>query len=261
MSNKIKVLFYDIETSPILSYVWGLWKNDVGLNQIKQDWHVLSWAAKWLGKDKVMYADQRKAKNVEDDKSLLQGIWSLLDEADVVVTQNGKQFDEKKLNARFIINGFRPPSGYKHIDLLDIARRKFGFTSKSLAYMTSKLCKKHKKSEHKEFPGFELWKQCLAGNGRAWKEMESYNKLDVMSLEELYHKMIPWDSRTNFNLYHDSTEHICKCGSKDFHRNGFAYTPVGKYQRYSCKKCGAEVRGRDNLLSKEKKASLKVGIK
>ena len=34
-----KVLVFDIETSPIISYVWGLWNNDVGLNQIHTDWN------------------------------------------------------------------------------------------------------------------------------------------------------------------------------------------------------------------------------
>jgi hypothetical protein len=28
-----KVLIYDIETAPIVAHVWGLWENNVGLNQ------------------------------------------------------------------------------------------------------------------------------------------------------------------------------------------------------------------------------------
>jgi hypothetical protein len=254
-----KVLILDIETSPILSYVWGLWNNNVGLNQIHTDWHVLSWAAKWLGapESEVMYEDQRNAKNIEDDSQILKKMWKLLDEAEVVITQNGVKFDIKKLNSRFIMNGFQPPSSFKNIDTLRLAKRHFGFTSNKLEYLTDKLCTKYKKSGHAKFSGFSLWRECLAGNKEAWNEMKEYNILDILSLEELYYKMIPWDSSVNFNLYHDEDIHVCKCGSLEFVKSGFYYTSVGKYQKHKCKKCGAEVRDSKNLLSKEKRKSLK----
>lgn len=245
----------------MLGYVWGLWENNLGLNQVKSDWHVLAWAAKWLGDapSKIMYMDQRRAKNIEDDKQILKGIWNLLDEADIVITQNGKAFDEKKLNARFILNGMQPPSSYKHIDTKKIASRKFAFTSNKLEYMTDKLCTKYKKQKHNKFSGFDLWSQCLQGNIKAWKEMEKYNKYDVLSLEELYTKLQPWDNSINFSLYEDRPTLQCNCGSTKIESKGFAYTAVGKYRRYRCRDCGAEVRARTNLLSSEKKNSLLIG--
>jgi hypothetical protein len=257
-TNKPLVVLLDIETAPLLGYCWGMWENNLGLNMIKTDWYILSWSAKILGEPTVYYKDQRDAKNIEDDKELLKDIWKLLDRADVVITQNGIRFDIKKLNARFILNGMQPPSSFKNIDTLKIAKAKFAFTSNKLEYMTDKLCTKYKKLSHKKFPGFELWKECLAGNIEAWKEMEKYNKHDVLSLEELYEKLIPWDSSVNFNLYNDSEENECKCGSSEFIKKGYAYTAVSKFQKYKCKECGAETRGRKDLFSKEKKASLRV---
>jgi RNase_H superfamily len=259
--SKPKVLIFDVETAPIQAYVWGLWDQTVSLNMIKSDWHLLSWSAKWLGDppSKVMYADNRKQKNIENDKKLLKGIWDLLNEADIVITQNGKKFDQKKLNARFVFNGMQPPSSYKHIDTLLLAKKHFGFTSNKLEYMTDKLCVKYKKLQHKKFPGFELWSECLKGNIKAWKEMEKYNKHDVLSLEELYTKLRPWDSSINFSLYNDGEEHICQCGSTDFLRNGFYYTPVSKFIRLRCKKCGSEVRERINQFDADKKRNIKVG--
>lgn len=256
-----RVLIFDIETAPMLGYVWSLWENNVALNQLHSDWHVLSWSAKWLGDkpSQIMYQDQRKAKVVSDDKKLLQGIWDLLDEADIVITQNGKAFDHKKLNARFIYNGFQPPSTYKHIDTMLIAKKHFAFTSNKLEYMSDKFCTKYKKLKPKKFQGFEMWKECLAGNIVAWKEMEKYNKYDVLALEELYVKLIPWDNSINFDLYNDSEEVTCKCGSTSFTKRGYFYTNVGKYQRYKCNTCGTETRSRENLLSKAKKATLRVG--
>ncbi len=254
-----KVLILDIETAPVLGYVWGLWENNLGLNQVKSDWFVLAWAAKWLGQTEVMYMDQRKAKNMEDDTNILKGIWDLMDEADVIITQNGKNFDIKKLNARFIIQGFKPPSSFKQIDTCRIAKKHFGFTSNKLEYMSDKLCKKYKKLKHEKFSGFEMWRECLAGNIEAWREMQKYNTYDVLSLEELYYKLIPWsDDNVNFNAYSDSIKTLCRCGKSDWVKNGYFYTAVSKFQRLKCKACGYETRDRKNLLSPVKKASLRV---
>lgn len=254
-----RVLIFDVETAPMLGYVWGLWENNVALNQIKSDWHLLSWSAKWLGDapNKVMYQDQRKAKDISNDKKLLEGIWLLLDEADVVITQNGKSFDVKKLNARFIQNGMKPPSSYRHIDTLRIAKKHFAFTSNKLEYMTDKLCTKYKKLKHNKFPGFSLWVECLKNNQEAWKEMERYNKYDVLSLEELYYKLIPWDNSIDFSVYSEDHEYVCTCGSKNHKLNGFRFTNTGKFQRYVCKDCGKEGQSKVNLLSKEKKKALR----
>lgn len=254
-----RILVFDIETSPILGYVWGLFDQNIGLSQIFKDWHILSFSAKWLDEKQVMYFDQRGKKNLEDDKELLTKIWKLLDQADVVITQNGVRFDSKKLNARFAINGMKPPSKYRHIDTLKIAKKNFAFTSNKLEYMTDKLCTKHKKMTKRKYAGFDLWKECLKGNIDAWKEMETYNKLDVLSLEELYYKLIPWDSSINFDVYHDAFHNVCKCGSTESKRNGFAYTNNGKYQRFKCVKCGSETRSKKNLLLKEKRETLRSG--
>lgn len=256
----MKILVLDIETAPLLGFVWGLWDNNVALNQLYKDWHLLSWSAKWLGSNKVLYMDQRNEKNIEDDKRILKGIWDLLDEADVVITQNGKQFDTKKLNARFVLNGMKPPSSYKQIDTLILAKKHFGFTSNKLEYMSEKLNTKYKKLKHSKFSGFELWSECLKGNRKAWREMEKYNKYDVLALEELYYKLIPWDNTLNFNVFNEDENMVCSCGSKEFTKNGFFYSSVGKYQRYSCKKCGSEFRDRFNSHTKEKMKSLKVGV-
>lgn len=264
MKNKTqrpRVLLFDIETAPIIAYAWGLFDQNIGLNQIKSDWHILSWSAKWLGEKKIMYADQRKAKRIEDDKKILSQIWKLLDEADVVITQNGKKFDVKKLNARFIIHGFQPTSSFKHIDTLQLAKKHFGFTSNKLEYLSNTLKTKTKKMSQRKFDGFSLWRECLAGNLEAWREMEKYNKADVLALEQVYKKMIPWDNSINFDLYHDEHTVTCKCGSKEFTKWGYYYTSSGKYQRLRCKSCGSETRDSKNLFSKEKRASLRRGTR
>ena len=118
--------------------------------------------------------------------------------------------------------------------------------------------KKNKKLTKRKYSGFELWKECLLGNKEAWEEMRAYNIKDVLSLEELYLKLQPWDSSFNNNLYRDSDIIACNCGANDFTSKGYAYTATGKFKRYVCKSCGAETRDRINHFTKEKKESLRV---
>lgn len=256
---KPRILIWDIETAPILGYVWSIWEQNVGLNQIASDWHLLSWAAKWFGApaSSVMYMDQRNAHKIEDDKAILKGLWKLLDEADIVITQNGKSFDTKKTNARFILNGMKPPSPYRHIDTKQLAKKHFAFTSNKLEYMADKLCTKYKKLRHKEFAGFDLWKECLAGNRRAWNEMKLYNIHDVLALEELYTKLAPWGTGVNFDIYEKNTQVICNCGSTDFERRGYHFTATAKYRKLKCRTCGAWSRGKENLVPVEHRKAMK----
>lgn len=257
-----KVLTLDIETKPLEGYFWAMYNNNLSLSQMLEDWYILSWAAKWGHEDRVIYQDKSGTWDDASDKDLLQDIWSLLDEADFIVTQNGIRFDQKKLNARFILNGMKKPSSYRHIDTLKIAKETFGFTSNKLEYMTDKLCKKYKKLKHKNFPGQELWNECLKGNGEAWDEMEEYNIHDVLSTEELYTIIAPWYKKLpNFNLYYDDLETRCSaCGGVEFVHNGYDYTNLSKFDRFQCTGCGHEHTNRVNLLSKEKRQSLKRNI-
>jgi DNA polymerase III epsilon subunit-like protein len=55
-----------------------------------------------------------------------------MDEADLICAHNGDAFDIKKINSRLIVNGFKPPSPFKTIDTLKIARRVFKFDSNKL---------------------------------------------------------------------------------------------------------------------------------
>lgn len=251
-----KILFFDIETAPLRAHLWSMWQQGVGLNQIESDWYMLSFCCKWAHSDDVFYYDQRGAADIEDDFELVSKLWEFLNEADIVVGQNSKRFDTKKANARFILNGLPKPSSYRQIDTMEIAKQQFGFTSNRLEYMTEKLCSTFKKSKHKKFAGHDLWSECLKGNLEAWQEMEEYNRLDVLSLEELYNVLSSWDNKLpNFDVYCDEILDM-----DVWEKEGFHYTQLGKYQRYRNKITGQQKRSRVNLLTKEKRDSLLSNI-
>lgn len=260
-----KILILDIETAPLIAHVWGLWENNVGLNQIVRDWHMLSWCAKWLepgpytkNDNNVMFKSQQGKRKMSDDKAIIKEIRDLLDEADIVLTQNGISFDNKKINAKCLEYGIKPPSSFRHLDTKVIFQRHFNLPSYKLEYLTEKFNKKFKKLKHKEFPGHEMWVECLKDNSKAWAAMEKYNKYDVLALEELWHVVSAWDTSINFAWYSNEIEDTCSCGSHKFlPKEKYHYTNAGKYQKYVCAECGREVRSKLNLFSKEKRASLK----
>lgn len=253
----------DIETAPLEAWCWGLWDQNIGLDFIKTEWTILSFAAKWLGKKPILYAQTggRGAKKVRDDKPLMKALHALLDEADIVIAQNGKRFDVKKINARLIEHGFGPPSPYRVIDTLIVARKYFAFTSQKLAW-TSKHLTNEPKDEHKEFPGFELWKECLLDNPRAWRVLMRYNKKDIRSTEKVYLIMRPWiENHPNVGAFDPSDRPLCpKCGSANVivHKYKFVVKQQGKYCMYQCNDCGGYARGKTMQLPIEKRRSLLV---
>ena len=256
-----RILLIDIETAPILGYVWSLWKQNVGLNQIKEEWYILSYCAKWLHEPEIMYRDVRE--NPHSDESLMKPLWELLDEADIIIGQNGKAFDMPKIQARLIMAGHMPPRPYKVIDTLIMAKQQFRFTSNKLEWMTGESAglTTLKKNQHSKFPGFSLWAECLKGNPEAWDEMKEYNIPDVTSMEELYLKLRPWYvGHPNLAAYVESTEVLCpKCLSPDIKQHPetpFTYTQTGKYEMYHCSSCGGFSRGRYSRNDKVKSRAL-----
>jgi DNA polymerase elongation subunit (family B)/predicted RNA-binding Zn-ribbon protein involved in translation (DUF1610 family) len=254
-----RIVTLDIETAPIESYHWGLWDQNIGLDQIVVEWSILSFSAKWLGEKGVIYEDTggRGVGKVRDDKALLQKLWNILDEADIVIAQNGKAFDIKKINSRMLMLGFKPYSPIKIVDTMLVAKKHFAFTSNKLQWLSGHLTDA-KKSVHKQFPGFELWSECLKDNPKAWAEMKKYNITDTIATEQLYLKLLPWiEGHPNVGAYSELEDVVCpKCGSVDVQKRGKAYTQTGEYHRFQCKDCGGWARSRYTTNTKTKRQSL-----
>lgn len=250
------ILFLDIETAPKLAHVWQFWKTNIGLNQLKTFGHIMSFAAIWNedGDKNALYFETR----TENDERLVRQLIRLLDDADIVVGHNVDQFDLGTIKARALALGIKPPSPYKIVDTLKIAKKQFRFDANSLAYLCEVLPIKHKKLKHNKFPGFELWKECMAGNDEAWKEMKKYNVWDTLSVRDVYYLMRPWiANHPNVANAEESEELLCpKCGSSHVHCRGYAYTNVGKYRKFQCQDCGGWSRTRITERFKELARSL-----
>jgi len=250
-----KVLILDIENAPMMSYHWSLWKQNIGkpMRIEGNRSYMMSIAMKWLGEDTVYYFETR----TEDDSVLVAQTLAFLDEADFVIAHNGAKFDIPKINAYAILNGLLPPSPYKVIDTLQIARKNFMFESNTLATLADQLgCTP--KLTHQKFTGFSLWAECMKGNEEAWEEMKEYNIQDFDTLEEVYLKLRPWAKvHPNLAVHQEREVHACpKCNSVNVIRRGYQYSNVSKYQRYTCNDCGSWSRTRYTENSKESRKEL-----
>jgi RNase_H superfamily len=258
--NKVKRLVFDIETSPIIASVWGLRDVTIGPEQIIESSSVLSFAAKMVGAKGTLFFSTQGQENLRNDKKILILLGELINNADEIITQNGKAFDLPIVLGRMAVHGIRPPAIGKHHDTCLMARR-MGYATSKLAYLTKLLCPELEKGDHAKFPGQKLWTECLKGNKAAWKEMEAYNKLDVLGTEAVFKRLAPYSNIPRLDVYSDTADWVCgACGGTEWYSNGHAYGKAGKFKRYRCKGCGApaqESGAKNNLLSKEKKQAMK----
>ena len=240
-----KILLFDIETAPTLGYVWGLWEQNV--IAVERDWYILCWAAKWYGQKQVISSAlidfPLYKKEPENDGLVIKALWKLLDEADIVIAQNGDAFDIKKANARFIQQGMEPPAPYKTVDTLKVARRYFKFDSNKL----DDLGKYLGVGQKRKHDGFAMWKGCMLGDPHAWSEMVKYCRDDVTLLEGVYTRLRPWmQNHPNLNLWQDSVWSCPNCASNNVVRRGYTYTRASIVQRFHCKSCGAWSQGKSH---------------
>jgi len=249
-----KILLFDIETAPMTSYIWSLWSNHVPPNQVKTDWYILTWSAKWLFSPDVFSErlNEQEASD-KDDTRLVEALWGVLNEADIVIAHNGRRFDVPKANTRFLLQGLQPPLPYRIIDTLDVLKKQFSFSSNKLDYVNKSLG-----MEGKIKTDFDLWERCFNGDVDALADMDTYCRKDVMELEELYLKIRPWiKPHPNISMYADATEPMCPtCGHTELNYDGYYCTNVGRYRAFRCEGCGAIGRLRVNTLGAEKKQSL-----
>lgn len=244
--TKERILFFDLESTPLVGYTWGLWEQNV-IKKI-QDSFILCAAYKWLGDKQVSVVSQidspKYSKDRKDDRVVVQKIWELLNEADIVIAHNGRAFDIKKINSRFLILGFSPPSPYKVIDTLTVARSNFKFDSNKLDSL-GEVLHLGRKVEHE---GIELWLSCMAGDMEAWKRMIKYNKQDVALLEELYLELRPWiTNHPTFSAVVEEPTHcrIPHCNSTHIQKRGPQRLSGGRIQqRYQCMTCFSWMHGK-----------------
>jgi hypothetical protein len=252
------ILVFDVENSPTMAAVWGMFKQYIRKEQVSSGWYMLSWAAKWLYGTEIMsdvLTPEESKKN--DDTRLMESLWELFHAADIIIGHNIIQFDVRKANTRFVQAGLPPPSTYQMIDTLSHARNNFAFSRNDLDYLCEKFEVPNRKADN---GGMERWMKCMQGDPDALLEMEEYNRQDIFASEDLYYAMRPWiKSHPNLGLYMDDAgaDRCYKCGSIDLewlkYPNGedkLFRTGVNAYPEYRCSHCKSIGRSRFSAYDK-----------
>ena len=80
----------------------------------------------------------------------------------------------------------------------------------------------------------------MSGDKKSWKKMGEYNKQDVVLLEKVYFKMLPFMTQhPNLALMTGQKEACPNCGSVHIIRRGHQFSQTVKYQRWQCMDCGS----------------------
>lgn len=239
MTEDLKILFLDIETSLAKVYTYGLWDQNISIANIVEHPRMIAYTAKWLGKKKVYAFSEYHQSRTE----MLESIHELLDEADLVAGWNSRKFDTKWINSEFMVEKMLPPSPYKQLDLMQETKRNARFLSNKLDYISDRLLEDGKI----DYNMAKMWIKVNDPNTsdaerkKEWNAMLKYAKKDTVLLEPLFIELLPW-LRLPHPVQHG--EDKCRnCGSNDLEKRGYAKTLNGSYQRYQCRSCGSWSRG------------------
>lgn len=233
MDDQPKILLLDLETFPNQSYTWGHYETNV-IRYIQQSC-IATFSAKWLNEKKLISRALNDYPGYKpgsyDDKRLVQDLWKLIDEADIIIAHYGIGFDFKVCNARFIFHNMKPPSPFKPVDTKKIISSIAKFNTNKL----DDLCQLFGLGR-KLKTDFDLWEGCINGDKKSWKKMVEYNEQDVLVLEKLYLRVLPWiTDHPNLTLW---TKGLCpKCGSYDVQYRGYQNTTTRIYRRFQCNRC------------------------
>ena len=250
-----RILFFDIETAPMLAYAWKRWKENISQSQVVKEGYMLTYSAKWKGDNNYI---QGNITQVEDDKKIVEELSSLINQSDLIVAHN-IGFDLSTLKARMVFYGMKPLKPVRLIDTWKIAKQEFRFPSNSLDSLADYLSLGNKKKHS----GFDMWKACMALDEQEMAKMLEYNAHDVFLLEQVYDKLAPWASSipSVAPLYSDGESHCPLCGSTHLSvLDKQAHTNMSSFIAYQCDDCGKVSRSRKNTRSKEDMQSTLMNV-
>lgn len=237
--NDTKILLFDIETSMAKAYTYGLYDQNISIENIIEHPRMIAFSAKWYGKKGTKFFSEYHHSRGE----VLEEMHNLLDEADVVAGWNSKRFDVKWVNSEFMVEGMKPPSPYKQLDLMQEVKRNSRYLSHKLDYISDRLLGERKLA----YSMAQMWRIVDSPDTdeetrkREWNRMKRYAVRDTNLLEPLLDELLPWIKMPHPVRHGDD---LCRnCGSESLEKRGFAATYNGSYQRYRCKDCGSWSRG------------------
>jgi DNA polymerase elongation subunit (family B) len=231
----MKILFFDIETSPNIGLFWEAgWKKSIPYQNIIKERSVICISYKWAGQSKVHSLTWDSKQN---DKKMLEEFVKVLNSSDLAVAHNGESFDLPWVKTRALYHGLTDFSTHPITDTLTIARSKLKFNSNTLNYIAGYFGLGGKTETN-----YQMWVDILLKNDRkVLAAMAKYCNNDVVVLENVYNKLLPViPTKVHFGVLAGKDKCSCPtCASENLKMSKKRVTAAGtvKYQ-LKCNNCG-----------------------
>lgn len=240
--SEARILVYDEEVSPTLQWAYGVWQTNGLRTEIEP--FIICFSYRWYGEKKTHNVRIKlgkgdiynKVKLMAAEREVVEKLWQVMDEAHIVVGHNAAGFDNKIAMAAFIRHRMKPPSPFRTVDTLRVARSVAKFNSNSL----DNLCKLLGIGQKSAVTHKDLWYDYFNGSRKAQRQMVEYCNMDVELLYILYERLRPYmKSHPNLNVITERGYACPACQSYNVTRRGYFHTKTQTYRRWSCKDCGA----------------------
>lgn len=224
MSDRARVLIFDIEATS-LNASFG---------------HMLCFGYKYLGDKRpkvISLADFRTPPaGAEPDLYLTRRVHEIItNEADILVTYYGKEYDRKFINTRALMADLPPlpPLSAEHVDLYFTTRGNLKLHSNRLQALSEALGCPWSKTPVRA----DTWRRAMRGDPKAMKYVIDHCRLDVDILEWCYLKLRPC-VRQHPPL--SAAAGACRsCGADRWVSNGRRFRLGEQQHRMQCQGCGA----------------------
>ncbi len=234
--ERIKRLFFDIETTPNIVYAWRIgWNINLQPHDIIEERKIICISYKWENEDKIHTLTWDKN---HCDKKILQNFIEVANQADEMIAHNGDRYDIKWIRTRCIFHRIPMFPNYKTLDTLKKAKSGFNFNSNKLDYIAQFLGVGAKVQTR----GFDMWKDVMKGNKEAMKEMVTYCEGDIIVLEDVFLTMQNYiKPNTHAGVILGNLKYSCPCcGGENVSLYRNYVTPIGTVKRVmECEDCQA----------------------
>lgn len=240
-TRELSTLLVDIERLPgrFSADFWDLnaFKNRRIHADLVTEWpSTLCFASLWYGPkpDGLPRREFHATWNGGAD-AMHEAAFRLYDAADIVITYNGVNFDNKHFASGWIERGMGRPSTWKDVDLLRVARSALGWESKTLDSVCKRLGLEPKNDKYDP----AVARAAAAGDKPSQRRIRRYNVNDVDIMVPVYEHLLPLvKSHPHVAPSIGLERPACpRCGSVDVARTG-TYSPgVFNYPEYRCNTC------------------------
>lgn len=239
--SKEKTIVFDIETLPDLEQILKHFPRI-------DDWPGNSFKATLSSVLCIAYKDLNEKKvhiikawdypewndSVNSDIPVLEAFRKVVESATGLVSHNGKKFDYKFLQTRYLIRNLAKLPPVAHMDTRQLAKRHFSLIGNKLDDLAEALGTT-KKIEN---GGWDLWVKSHKRDPAALNLMAKYCKGDVLALDQIAKRLLAYDSHLpNKNLFFEEGNRCPRCGSLSVQKRGIETTRTTTYHRLFCNDC------------------------